>query len=202
VSSRSPLFTWVRGLRGAGQSEAPARCLPWVAVGEPSPAQGMNDLLNCGCQILDGDLRATVDASQALSCSAGQWQLRSDPRGGGLQAFGGPASALLFTCSCGGEVVDGRVCAVHRWQGFTRHGLPSFRCNAPLTDCLKRASQAKSESSHRRTASVLTLSPASEAAHVTSVVTAAPTATVCARTGFVAKVLQEENDRCRRGPAL
>lgn len=40
-----------------------------LAVREPSPAQGMNDLLNCGCQILDDDL-----TTRWMHSPAGLWR--------------------------------------------------------------------------------------------------------------------------------
>jgi hypothetical protein len=64
-----------------------------------------------------------------------------------LQAFSGPASALLFTRSW----IRRATWCCERKQGFTRHGLPSFRCNAPLTDCLMELAAT------RCTVSVLTL---------------------------------------------
>lgn len=39
VSSRSPLFTWMRGLCRASESGTQRSSGPWVAVREPSPAQ-------------------------------------------------------------------------------------------------------------------------------------------------------------------
>jgi hypothetical protein len=56
VSTRSPLF--LRGLCGVSESVRRRGSRPWVGVRESSPAQGMNDVLNCGCQISDGDLRS------------------------------------------------------------------------------------------------------------------------------------------------
>jgi hypothetical protein len=59
VSTRSPFFGLDARPIVEGFSESARRTgsRPWVGVRESSPAQGMNDVLNHGCWLLDGDLR-------------------------------------------------------------------------------------------------------------------------------------------------
>jgi hypothetical protein len=80
-----------------------------------------------------------------LSCRTTQSQLSNGLRESFSHASSGASVGSIIQ-----RLLEAMVagCCEQR-AGLTRHGLPSFRCNAPLTACLKRAS---------RTVSVLTLS--------------------------------------------
>ncbi|KAH7398907.1 hypothetical protein DE146DRAFT_782702 [Phaeosphaeria sp. MPI-PUGE-AT-0046c] len=99
-------YTWVHGRCGASESDRRARTWPWVAVREPSPAQGMNDLLNCGCQILDDDLMGMWMFASWLRAAAsnGSSEVTQGLKAKfSLQAFSGPASAPLFSGASGDD---------------------------------------------------------------------------------------------------
>lgn len=86
-----------------------------------------NDLRNCGCQILDDDLRAKWMRRKLLACSE-QWQLRSDVR---PESFYSAVSGFQWVSI--GSIIH----RVWRWvcscceqiEGFTRRGFPSLGWN-------------------------------------------------------------------------
>jgi hypothetical protein len=128
-----------------------------------------------------------VDASSLRLCRHGQGQLRGVQKcfASVQRARVGPIiHALLDTA---GDLL------CERKQGFTRHGLPSFRCNAPLTDCLMELA-ARSES-HRERAD-----PAGGLARLlTSLVTVAHQQQPFSPGQGWASTLQQAIDRCRSG---
>jgi hypothetical protein len=130
----------MRLLSGASESDTRRSTLPWVGVREPSPAQGMNDLPNCGCQILDGDLRTLWMRRKLLSCRTMQSQLSNGLRESFSHASSGASVGSIIQ-----RLLEAMVALAAVYGGQVSQDMDSRHSVVRPADGLPEACESHSE---------------------------------------------------------